>query len=284
MDTIYSQDPTATEREQFLRQATPSVRQAAQSELVGGNIQLNTLDLWVAEDQVIEAQGPATFCIAVFLEGRGQLSIKDGPQLAIEPGMTVVFHAPQPTFGSTLFLGDHQLHCLDIRYSLDFLSSVGVDSLQRLVPMFQQDCSVANVTMLARPTSSRLMGIAKDILSCSMQGLARSVYLQGKSLEALAQVLEVLEPVSDNQPRLSKQDRQRVQQAISLLDQQFQVPWTIARLAREVGINERKLKSGFHQLVQSTVHSYLEGNRLNAARDLLSAWQCHRDGTRCGLH
>lgn len=271
MDTIYNRSlSNAESKDVFRDNVSREIREAAQSEQLGGNIEINTLDLRLKEDHIIETEGPPTFCIAVFLDGYGQLSIDQGPPLNIEPGMTVVFHAPVSANGRTLFLGNHRLHCLDMRYSPEYLCSFGVDSLTRLIPMFQHNCSVADFMMLARPTSARLLSIAKEIMNCSMTGLARNVFLQAKALEALSQVLEVLEQPDTNQPKLSKADQQKVQQAIQLIDQEYQAAWTIPRLAREVGLNERKLKTGFHRLVQSTVHNYLEETRLNAARTLLA--------------
>lgn len=271
MDTIYNQRlDTSAEQGVFPDGISRAIREAAQTECLGDNIEINTLDLRLQNDHVIETVGPPTFCIAVFLEGYGQLSIDNGPTLDIKPGMTVVFHAPVSAKGRTLFLGDHRLHCLDMRFSLDYLCSFGIDSLTRLIPMFQHNCSVADLMMLARPTSTRLMSIAKEIMHCSMTGLARNVFLQAKALEALSQVLAVIEQPDSNQPKLSKIDQIKVQQAIQLIDQDYQSPWTISRLAREVGLNERKLKTGFHRLVQSTVHNYLEETRLNEAKTLLA--------------
>lgn len=270
MDTIYTEalnfdQPLTTLSSRFPQQ----LQAATKSELASDDIQINTLDLQLQQDHLIETAGPPTFCIAIFFDGRGALSIENGPQLAIEPGMTVVFHAPDSIRGRTLFQQNSHLHCLDLRFSPDYLCSLGVDSLTRLIPMFQQNCSVADVMMLARPTSAKLMTIAQSIMQCDIGGLARNVFLQAKALEALAYVLSEFEQPDMHLAKLSKADQQKVKRAIQLLDQQYQNSWTIANLSKEVGLNERKLKSGFHRLVQSTVHNYLEQARLNAAKQLL---------------
>lgn len=266
MDTIYSRSGQFDSAPGGIDQA---IRAATHTEQLNDHIQINTLKMELIENQVIDAKGPPTFCIAVFMDGYGQLTIENGPALQIEPGMAVVFHAPQSVHGRTIFYGDNQLYCLDLRFSPAWLCSFGVSSLSRMIPLFQHNCSVEDIMMLARPASARLMAIAREILDCPMTGLARTIFLQAKALEALAQVLATLEPPAEHHPQLNRPDHQKIRQAIQLLDQHYAVPWTIARLAREVGINERKLKSGFHQLAQSTVHNYLEEVRLNAAKEML---------------
>lgn len=239
------------------------------TEQVGGNLQISTLDFHLDEEKVMHFEGPATFCIAVFLNGSGELSIDSGKALKIEPNMTVVFHSSENVKGRTVFAADSHLHCLDMRYSLEYLSSFGLANLDLLIPMFEHNHSVASITMLAKPTSIKLKMIVKDILECEMTGVARSLYLQGKGLEALAYILNNLEQRSAAKVKLSRQDHLKVQQAIKLLEQHYEQPWTIARLSKEVGLNQSKLKQGFHLAVQSTVHNYLEEVRLRTAQQLL---------------
>ncbi|MFT2097972.1 helix-turn-helix domain-containing protein [Marinomonas sp. 2405UD66-6] len=238
------------------------------TEQVGDNLQISTLDLKLESSKDIQTEGPPTFCIAIFLDGKGELSIESGGVLEIEPDMTVVFHSSEPVLGRTLFAGNSHIHCLDFRFSLEYLSSFGIVNLDRIIPMFDQNYSVAKVTMLAKKTSFKLKDIAKQVLDCEIEGVARSLFLQSKALEALSQVLTTLED-SNSHVQLSKLDHVKIQDAISLIEQQYDQPWTIALLAEAVGINQSKLKQGFHLAVQSTVHRYLEEIRLTKAKYLL---------------
>ena len=52
-------------------------------------------------------------------------------------------------------------------------------------------------------------------------------------------------------------------------EQQFEEPWTIERLARTVGLNERDLKAGFRRLVGRSIHAHLRNVRLEAAASML---------------
>src|SRR5262249_11697217 len=71
-------------------------------------------------------------------------------------------------------------------------------------------------------------------------------------------------------PALRPDERRRILEARHLLETKFDQGWTIMRLSREVGLNERKLKQGFRLLVGNTVHAYLLQVRIDAAASLLT--------------
>ena len=68
---------------------------------------------------------------------------------------------------------------------------------------------------------------------------------------------------------LSKQDITYIRQAKTILDENFDKHITIPTLARQTGINEAKLKEGFKELYQASIHSYLQQLRLEKAKQLL---------------
>jgi AraC-like DNA-binding protein len=68
---------------------------------------------------------------------------------------------------------------------------------------------------------------------------------------------------------LSKQDIMYIRQAKAILDENFDKHITIPQLARQTGINEAKLKEGFKELFNLSVHTYLQQLRLEKAKELL---------------
>jgi AraC-like DNA-binding protein len=68
---------------------------------------------------------------------------------------------------------------------------------------------------------------------------------------------------------LSKQDIMYIRQAKAILDENFDKHITIPQLARQTGINEAKLKEGFKELFNFSVHTYLQQLRLEKAKQLL---------------
>ena len=262
METIYTENAPNTSIATLL--TSPGIV----TEQIGNYLQISTLDLHLESSKDIREEGPPTFCIAIFLDGKGEFSIDAGEVLTIQPDMTVVFHSAYPVAGRTLFKKDSHIHCVDIRFSLEYISSFGIVNLDRLIPMFEQNHSVAKATMLTKKTPFKLKEISQQVFYCELEGIPRSLFLQSKALEALSHVLTIFDDTKVPL-QLSKSDHTKIQSAISLIEHQFDQPWTIASLASTVGINQSKLKQGFHLAVQSTVHRYLEEIRLTNAKHLL---------------
>ncbi|MFX7804591.1 AraC family transcriptional regulator, partial [Acinetobacter baumannii] len=62
-------------------------------------------------------------------------------------------------------------------------------------------------------------------------------------------------------------DTRRLAEARALILGDLARNWTIRDIARAVGLNEKKLKSGFRDAYGLPVHGFLQRARLDAARD-----------------
>lgn len=239
---------------------------------IGDGVRLNHLDFTPEHDHHVHVGGPPSFCLAVFLEGHGSLAIRNGPSLAVTPGTTVLCHTVQPMEGENRARGGVRVHCLDFRFAPELLARFDIPAFSALIRGFPANCSVRDALLLGRPTTAALARISHEVIGCAMSGQARRVFVYAKALEALAHIVALAD---GDQPAAAEpfgpRDRERIFAARDLLHDRFDEPWTIARLARAVGINERKLKSGFRRLVGSTVHAYLEATRLDSAARLLRA-------------
>ena len=237
---------------------------------IGEGVRLNHIDFTPEQDHHVVVEGPPSFCLAVFLEGDGSLALKDGPSLAVKGGTTVLCHTLRHMRGANAARAGVRVHCLDFRFEPELLRRFDMPAFSALVRSFPANGSVHDSLLLGRPTSQAMARIAQEIITCRMTGMARRVFLYAKALEALAHVISLSEQEEKaGGAVLSPSDRDRVLAARDLLHDRFEEPWTIARLARAAGINEKKLKIGFRQLVGMTVHAYLEETRLTAAAELL---------------
>lgn len=238
------------------------------SEAVGAGMQINRFHYRPAHDQRLLGDGPPTFCLAIFLDGDGMMTVEHGRPVRIGPGTMVVFHATRPVRGENFLRGGATMRCVDLRFDPALLATLGSGVLPRFAGSLAADHGVpeTGTTFLARPTPAVLETLARAILDCRLEGLARRLFLQAKALEALSLLLATADPG----PALPARERQRVMEARALLTARYDEPWTIAALARAVGLNEKKLKSGFRRLVGRSIHVYLQETRLAAARDLLA--------------
>jgi AraC-like DNA-binding protein len=124
-----------------------------------------------------------------------------------------------------------------------------------------------------RTTTSVMQSVLYQILNCPYRDFIRDIYLQSKALELvalwLAQELEYRQ-VSPSTVKLSPDDIERIYYARDILITKLHHPPTLLELARQVAVNERKLKQGFRQIFGTTVFGYLHDYRMEQAKQMLT--------------
>ncbi|NJP09756.1 MAG: helix-turn-helix transcriptional regulator [Leptolyngbyaceae cyanobacterium RU_5_1] len=117
-----------------------------------------------------------------------------------------------------------------------------------------------------------------QLLNCSYQGLTRQLYLESKALELVALKLEQMTKElqgSKNHKRspLKPHDINRIYHARDILLRDIEHPPSLLALAEQAGLNDYKLKVGFHQVFGTTVFGYLRSHRMDRAHQLLTEQQ-----------
>jgi AraC-like DNA-binding protein len=118
--------------------------------------------------------------------------------------------------------------------------------------------------------TAEIIECASALLNNPVTGLLRLPYAEAKILELLTLCVAAfgrLEAASVQQ--FSEADIGRFHRAREILSTKFSPPPTIASLARELAINETKLKSGFKALFGHTVFEYGHECRMQHALHLL---------------
>ncbi|NJL57610.1 helix-turn-helix transcriptional regulator [bacterium] len=118
--------------------------------------------------------------------------------------------------------------------------------------------------------------ILNQILSCPYQGIVKRLYFESKILELIA--LQLLELRETSQPststiKLNPEDINCLHEAKAILLRRLEAPPSLTELARQVGLNARKLKQGFRQVFGTTVFGYLRDRRLEQAKQLIATGQ-----------
>ncbi|MBE9052035.1 helix-turn-helix transcriptional regulator [Nostocales cyanobacterium LEGE 11386] len=116
----------------------------------------------------------------------------------------------------------------------------------------------------------------QQILNCPFQGIMRRTYVESKTLELIT--LQFAQMLQDNTPgqqsmNLRKRDIECIYRAKDIITQNITNPPSLIELARQVQLNERKLKQGFRQIFGTTVFGYLHDYRLEQACQLLMTGQ-----------
>jgi AraC-like DNA-binding protein len=235
-----------------------------------GEISVSRFDGSPRQPLDVIARGPAMFCIGIFVKGRACMSLDGGAPLQIGAGMAVVQTAAAEVAGRFSMPGGEPVRLVDIRFSPEGFLRAGGTPLLALHGQFLQDRSLSATRSLLGgfPASPALLRVAGDILACDFDhSPAGALYLRAKALEALALVLRLMGPAP---LRIGGRERQQLLQARERLEQRYDEHWTLERLAREVGLSEKKLQAGFRAMAGRTVHVHLLEVRLDAAASLLA--------------
>ena len=111
-----------------------------------------------------------------------------------------------------------------------------------------------------------------QIVNCPYRGLLKRLYLESKTLELITHKLaQVVSPKCGlrNPSPLRPADIERIHEAKDILISNMQNPPSLLELALQVGLNDTKLKRGFHQVYGTSVFRYLRDYRFEHARHLL---------------
>lgn len=245
---------------------------AMHRETPGAGISIYTVDVLPEADVTISVEGPPTFSLTIFLAGDGKISVDGGKPLAITPKLAVICSTERFVRGSHFIRKGQRLRLIDIRFDESAIESIGNPLLSHLRDGLIRNYSVPDrgAYLTAFPASDSLLHIGHTMLECPYPaGDVRNLYLKAKAMEALALAFaSTLEP-EDRPTRLAPRDIRKVDEAKRLLEQRLQEPWTIARLAQAVSLNEKKLKAGFRHNVGRSIHAYLTKVRLEAAASML---------------
>ena len=243
--------------------ATPAGEAAADITLSAGTVVVQTQG-WMQEPLWKGMK------LILVLSGRLDCRVEGLPPVEIR-GPTLCAVANQGEFcGDHLFASGVPVRYTTVQLDFPAIRSVGLEP-ERL---FRQRHDGGPV-LFCRPASRSLLALARQIATCPLHGPSRAFYLGGKALEMTALGLEDLladqPPGSAAEARLNSADLERVQAARELLCRDLQHSPPLATLARQVGLNARKLTEGFRQLFGSSVYAYLQEVRLSEAYRLLAS-------------
>lgn len=122
-------------------------------------------------------------------------------------------------------------------------------------------------------TTLEMHHVLQQILNCPYQNWTRQFYLESKALELLILWLSQTNKEGSRSCKLPPADINCIHQAKDILVHRLHQPPSLLELARQVGLNDRKLKQGFRQVFGTTVFGYLHHYRMQQAHQLLTSGQ-----------
>lgn len=117
--------------------------------------------------------------------------------------------------------------------------------------------------------SPPLRTVATQIIACPMDGMCRSLFIEGKVLEFLSLHINKITSKKDIGSVLTRSDIEKLHAARKILADNIFSPPCIHELSSLCGLNEFKLKKGFTGYFGNTVYGLLRKERMRHARALL---------------
>ncbi|MGJ5631447.1 helix-turn-helix transcriptional regulator [Nostoc sp. CALU 1950] len=115
--------------------------------------------------------------------------------------------------------------------------------------------------------------VLREILQCPHQGLMKRMYLESKAVELITLHFQQFQKQDIHNHSLTAKnlsDIDKIYQAEEILLGNLENPPSLMELARQVGLNDFKLKRGFRQVFGTSAFKYLHDYRLEKASQLLA--------------
>jgi AraC-like DNA-binding protein len=118
--------------------------------------------------------------------------------------------------------------------------------------------------------TAHMQEVINDMQRAPFAGRLQEIWLESKAMELfLLQVKQFDRERPANKPPLSAVDLERLHFIREEMQSNWDMPWSIATLARKAGINQQKLKTGFPALFGMTVFEFLVDIRMREAKRML---------------
>lgn len=138
-------------------------------------------------------------------------------------------------------------------------------SISGLVAAYDDEIKYSNVLL-----SSILMDLTASFFRIEYLKTLELVYSEAKTRETLCLIFHELAHLEKAEPaKYRGTDVEKFQEAYEFLVIHFNPPPTISQLARMIGLNETKLKSGFKDIYGVTIHDLSNQKRMEYAMRIL---------------
>ncbi|MBM9616732.1 helix-turn-helix transcriptional regulator [Desulfobulbus rhabdoformis] len=126
-------------------------------------------------------------------------------------------------------------------------------------------------TRIAQSTTPLIKSVLHQLLHCPYCGTTRQIYLEGKTMELIAHMLEQLCPRGGccHGCPVKSSDADRAHHAAHMLIRDLNNPPDIIKIAKSVGLSRTKLFRCFRQTFGLSPFEYLRNRRLQMAMHLL---------------
>jgi len=222
--------------------------------------------------------GDGLLSFHVRLSGEVNLIIGRSMPLRVTGPSLLVWHQPDGAHASEWFAPDLHELAVTVFCRPEFIESgLLAESGTRVCYMERfLGKKAQSVNFCQLPVTSEILAATKDIANTPYEGRLRLIHMEAKALELYCLILSAFDRLWEAvEEQFDAGDLKRLQCARDILGSRFNPVPTISGLARELGINESKLKRGFKMLFGQTMFEYGLGCRMQHAMCLLRDQHMH---------
>lgn len=215
---------------------------------------------------------PDSLHIYLASSGDGEYVPRDGAPLSLEaPGSVLIIEpADAPPAEITLAGFTRYIYIVMHREVLKTLYAGSTQELPALLQTFLAG-DVRQTCGRTLPLSGAMLRSLEDVLTCSLDGRRRRLFLQSKALEIACQALEAFDQSECfRSAETTKLTAKGVLKAQRFLAENYATPPSLEELAAEVGLSRSALCTGFRLLLGQSVFDHIQDLRMQRALALLS--------------
>lgn len=125
-----------------------------------------------------------------------------------------------------------------------------------------------NQNFIIKFPEPNIKNIYAELFEYEYGSLMDKIYLKNKAMDLIFYALKNCKEKT-SLDFLNNEDLIRIEKAKTVIDESYDEKLTISSIAKKVALNEFKLKKGFKEVYQNTVHAYLKNVRLEKSVELL---------------
>lgn len=120
------------------------------------------------------------------------------------------------------------------------------------------------------PVSPEMYFVIANIRNCPYSGTMKRLYMESKLMELyLLQMNSLAASDLHATTKLKKADIEKIYEAKEFIDKYYGEACSIIGLSSHIGLNQQKLKTGFREVLGTTVFGYLSEVRMQEAKRML---------------
>ena len=121
--------------------------------------------------------------------------------------------------------------------------------------------------------TAEMYKVINDIKNCNKSVGLKRLFIESKVMELFMLQVEQYENIQSQNHKpttLRLNDKEKILEAKKLLEVTYASPPTLKKLSQLIGLNEFKLKTGFKEILNTTVHGYITELKMNKAKALIN--------------